>query len=72
MKTSLLMLGMVLLLGACGNGSDGNRNENSMNTEEYVDQYSGEEVSPQVEADSSGMLKVDTISSSGDIEQDMD
>jgi hypothetical protein len=64
-KLLIIFLGAIIV--ACGNASDRSANEGSgtLNSEENVEDNSGENISPQLktDADSTSRLEVDTVSS---------
>jgi hypothetical protein len=65
MKKVLLIIGMAAMMAAC----DGAKNQNSgMNSEDNVEENSGEAISPQLE-DSAGRMEVDTVSSPSDAQR---
>ena len=66
----LLWIFAFSLTMACGNGSDGN---NEAAADEDVDIGAGEEISPQLELDSSDTrFEVDTLSSTQEAEKESD
>lgn len=52
----------------CGSGSDNNSEAEAREIDEDVEEYSGENISPQLE-DSADRFEVDTLSSAQEIEQ---
>lgn len=65
MKKVLLIIGMAAMMAAC----DGAKTNNSgMNSEDNMEENSGEAISPQLE-DSAGRMEVDTVSSPSDAQR---
>lgn len=64
---------LLLIAGAAGcnvrSDNDNMDNESTLNTEESVDENSGENISPQLE-DSANRFKVDSISTANDNDQE--
>ena len=66
MKKVLLIIGMAAMLAACDSGK--NQNPSGMNSEDNLEENSGEAISPQLE-DSAGRMEVDTVSSPSDAQR---
>lgn len=67
----LFLVSITVLLLACGNGTDGKKADAA--TDEKTDIGDGEEISPQLELDSSDTrFEVDTLSSRKEAEKESD
>ena len=64
----ILLISFLSLAMACGGSSDRAENQDEAAADESVDPGAGEEISPQLELDSSDRrFEVDTVSSPGEI-----
>lgn len=65
MKKVLLIIGMAAMLAACDSGK--NQNSSGMNSEDNMEENSGEAISPL--EDSAGGMEVDTVSAPSDAQR---